>query len=72
MLAESEETYWRNDSTLVTTYAWKMHHMMNDIAQGKHNVNQLDSLLALEPGSYHYGYHMYFTSNHDENSWGRY
>ncbi len=69
MLAEGEETYLRNDSSFVATYAWKIHHMMNDIAQGKKNVNELDTLLAAERKEYHYGYHMYFTSNHDENSW---
>ncbi len=69
MLAEGEETYLRNDSSFVATYAWKMHHLMNDIAQGKKDVNQIDSLLADERKQYTYGYHMYFTSNHDENSW---
>ena len=69
MLAEGEDTYLRNDSSFVATYAWKIHHMMNDIAQGKKTVNELDSLLALERSQYTYGYHMYFTSNHDENSW---
>ena len=69
MLAEGEDTYLRNDSSFVATYAWKMHHMMNDIAQGKHNVNELDTLLAAERKEFTYGYHMYFTSNHDENSW---
>ncbi len=69
ILAEGEETYLRNDSSFVATYAWKIHHMMNDIANGKNNVNELDTLLEEERKIYTYGYHMYFTSNHDENSW---
>ncbi len=69
MLAEGEETYLRNDSSFVAGYAWKFHHMTNDIARGEKNVNQLDSILAIERKNYTYGYNMYFTSNHDENSW---
>ena len=69
LLAEGEETYLRNDSSFVATYAWKIHHMLNDIAKGTNNVNQLDTLLAAERKDYTYGYHIYFTSNHDENSW---
>ncbi len=69
MLAEGEEPYLRNDSSFVATYAWKIHHKMNDIAKGNASVNELDTLLADERTHYTYGYHMYFTSNHDENSW---
>ena len=69
MLAEGEETYLRNDSGFIATYAWRFHHMMNDIAKGKENVNKLDELLADERANYKLGYHIYFTSNHDENSW---
>lgn len=69
MLAEGEEPYLRNDSSFVATYAWKVHHKLNDIAQGKDNVNAIDTLLELERKDYIQGYHIYFTSNHDENSW---
>lgn len=69
MLAEGEEPYLRNDSSFVAGYAWKLHHKLNDIANGKDNVNALDTLLADERAHYTYGYNMYFTSNHDENSW---
>jgi len=69
MLAEGEEPYLRNDSSFVAGYAWKFHHMMNDIAKGEKSVNHLDSILADERKHYTYGYNMYFTSNHDENSW---
>ncbi len=69
MLAEGEETYLRNDSSFVAGYAWKIHHLMNDIAVGKGNINKLDTLLAEDRSKYKYGYNIYFTSNHDENSW---
>lgn len=69
MLAEGEEGYLRNDSSFVATYAWKMHHLLNDIAKGHKSVNQIDTLLLADRKLYHYGYHIYFTSNHDENSW---
>lgn len=69
MLAEGEETWLRNDSNFVMTYAWKMHHVLNDIAQGHKTVNAIDSILADERSNYTYGYSMQFITNHDENSW---
>jgi len=69
MLAEGEEAYLRNDSSFVATYAWKMHHLLNDIAKGTKDVNAIDAQLEADRRTYTYGYHMYFTSNHDENSW---
>jgi len=69
MLGEGEETYLRNDSSFVVGYAWKMHHLMNDIAKGKKTVNEIDTILEDDRKAYTYGYNMYFTSNHDENSW---
>ena len=69
MLAEGEDTYLRNDSSFVAGYAWKFHHMMNDIAKGEKTVNHLDTILENDRKNYTYGYNMYFTSNHDENSW---
>lgn len=69
MLAEGEETYLRNDSSFVATYGWKMHHLLNDIAKGTKDVNAIDAQLEADRKAYTYGYHMYFTSNHDENSW---
>jgi glycosidase len=69
MFAEGEETRLRNTENFVMTYAWKFHHAMNDVAQGKRNVNIFDTLLTRDRETYTHGYHMYFTSNHDENSW---
>ena len=69
MLAEGEEPRLRNKENFVATYAWKFHHAMNDIAKGEKSVNVLDTILAEDRAEYTSGYHMYFTSNHDENSW---
>ena len=69
MLAEGEEPRLRNRKNFVATYAWKFHHAMNEIAAGEKTVNTLDTLLAEDRKDYNYGYHIYFTSNHDENSW---
>lgn len=69
MLAEGEETRLRNTENFVMTYAWKFHHAMNDVAQGKRTVAIFDTLLQRDRETYTHGYHMYFTSNHDENSW---
>jgi len=52
------------------TYAWEFMHIANEIAQGKKNLADIDKYLAkqdtLFPRS---AYRMYFTTNHDENSW---
>ena len=69
MLAEGEEPRLRNRQNFVMDYGWKFHHAMNDVAQGKRNVNVFDSLIMRNREIYTYGYQMNFTSNHDENSW---
>ena len=69
MLAEGEEPWLRNDENFVMTYAWQFHHLMNAIARGEEDVHAIDTLLAMDDARYSYGYHTYFTSNHDENSW---
>lgn len=69
MLAEGEHDYLRNDSDFVATYAWKFHHAMNHVAQGKAKLIALDTILRNERREFTFGYPIYFTSNHDENSW---
>lgn len=52
------------------SYDWRLHHIMNDIAKGKKNANQIakhiDSIKNVYPEG---SILMQFTSNHDENSW---
>lgn len=51
-------------------YAWEALHLMNQMAQGEKNVSDWDAYMA---GKFEKmntdGILMYFTSNHDENSW---
>jgi glycosidase len=54
------------------TYPWNEFHVMNDIAAGKKNVLSLDTVLHTIDTSYRKGaWRLYFTSNHDENSWNK-
>ncbi|HLB09658.1 MAG TPA: alpha-amylase family glycosyl hydrolase, partial [Gemmatimonadaceae bacterium] len=64
--AESPDTHRAFDAT----YGWELHHLLNDVAQGKKPTLALDSYFfrqrQLYPAT---AMRMYFTSNHDENSW---
>jgi alpha-amylase len=54
------------------TYSWKEFHVMNDIAAGKKNVLSLDTVLHnIDTGFMKGAWRLYFTSNHDENSWNK-
>ncbi len=51
-------------------YGWELHHIMNDVANGKKNVSAIDTYLDSIPEKWQADdYKMIFTSNHDENSW---
>lgn len=68
-LAESEDPALHTDA-FDATYAWELHHLMNDIAQGKKGVAELKAYVekdaAATPAN---AFRLMFTSNHDENSW---
>ena len=52
------------------SYGWDFHHIMNDIAQGKKTVKDIDNYMIEHPKKYAKDdFSMLFTSNHDENSW---
>jgi hypothetical protein len=52
------------------TYGWELHHLLNELSQGKKTTDELDRYFARDDSAYGRGaYRMYFTSNHDENSW---
>jgi len=52
------------------SYGWDFHHIMNDIAQGKKTVKDIDTYMIEHPKKYAKDdFSMLFTSNHDENSW---
>jgi glycosidase len=68
LLAEAEGPQFH--SFFNATYGWELHHLLNEIAQGKKPVSEIDAYLAREERAYPRGaFRMYFTSNHDENSW---
>ena len=68
LLAESEDP--KLHTWFDMTYGWELHHLLNEIAQGKKNTAVLDAYFARQKSLFGEGaYRMYFTSNHDENSW---
>jgi glycosidase len=69
MIAEAEEPPLQQRAFNMY-YAWHLHHVMNQIAQGEADVNELRSALdSMEQRFPYYAIPMHFTSNHDENSW---
>lgn len=70
MLAEDEGQHDLMHKAFDANYGWEQHHIMNQIAKGDQNVDRLWSYFkkidTIFPAS---AYRMYFTSNHDENSW---
>ena len=68
MLAEAEGPQYHVAFDM--TYGWEFHHLLNEVAQGKQPVAVLDAYEERERHAYPAdAYRMYFTSNHDENSW---
>ncbi len=68
-LAEGEEA-WLHEAGFDATYAWKLHHLLNDIAQGKADADSLVRYVEWNAAAYpSNGCRLSFTSNHDENSW---
>jgi glycosidase len=68
MLAEAEGPKFH--AAFDATYGWEFHHLLNEIAQGKKPTSEIDAYLARQRATYpHDADRMYFTSNHDENSW---
>ncbi|MCB0494512.1 MAG: alpha-glucosidase C-terminal domain-containing protein [Cyclobacteriaceae bacterium] len=69
MLAEAEQP----DLTVKAFdmyYGWELYHLMNEIAQGKKSVIDLDKYFQKQDTVYSSDdYRMNFTTNHDENSW---
>lgn len=69
MLAESEKPEFHY-AGFDATYAWNIMWTTVDVAQGKASVAHLDSVLNNNFTAFpNNAYRMYFTTNHDENSW---
>ena len=70
MLAEDEDHPALLEKAFESNYAWKLHHILNEVAQGKKSAADIqkyymDSVSRYSPGSFP----MQFITNHDENSW---
>lgn len=69
MLAEAEGPEF-HVRAFDATYSWEMHHLMNDIANGRANADSLRYKIREESLSYpQQAMRLLFTSNHDENTW---
>ncbi len=69
MLAEAEKPDLL-ESAFDMDYGWEFHHIMNGIAKGEKNVNDVKDYLKREKENYpNNSYKLYFITNHDENSW---
>lgn len=69
MLAEAEVPE-HHEIAFDMSYAWEYSHIIRDIAKGNKTLAALDTLFEKEMRNYpKSAYRMYFTSNHDENSW---
>jgi alpha-amylase len=71
MLAEGDSAYLPA-SGFDAVYPWQMFHMMEKVAMGDRPAFALDSIehnnISIYPS---HTIQMYFTSNHDENSWNK-
>ena len=70
-LAEAEDAALSDPATTFdATYSWELHHLLNDVAQGKKPAQDIRAYIekdkANTPAT---AFRMMFTTNHDENSW---
>jgi len=70
MLAENEDSTALMIHAFDMNYGWKLYNLNNKIAEGKKPASDLWNYLKWENNTYGPNvYRMYFTSNHDENTW---
>jgi alpha-amylase len=71
LLAESNDA-WLHTTGFDASYPWDMFHMMKQVAGGARPAFALDSVrLHVDSTFLPNALRMYFTSNHDENSWNK-
>jgi glycosidase len=71
MLAEAEGG-WIYSVGFDMDYGWKLFHTTVDVAAGKKTALSIDSVMtSLDTSSPKNALQLYFTSNHDENSWNK-
>jgi alpha-amylase len=70
MLSEWQDEPGHFNTCFHANYGWKWKDVTKDIAAGKQNAIALDTLLTFLNNYYPPGYsQLYFTQNHDENTW---
>ena len=69
MLGESQVSDLRNKKYFQCDYGWSFHHLLNEIAHGDKGPKDVEDWLINNRKEYSTGWHIQFTSNHDENSW---
>jgi len=70
MLAENEDRVEFFQNGFDMNYSWELHHLMNEVAQGKKKYTVLDEALHKDFEHFPAGaMRMRFITNHDENSW---
>lgn len=68
-LAEGENPELHRDA-FDASYAWELHHLLNDIAKGKKSAADLKAYVGKDAAACPpEAFRLMFTSNHDENSW---
>lgn len=71
MLAEGDEP-WLHQSGFDATYTWNAFNLMKLVAKGERPASALDSAInRVDTGFVPNALRLYFTSNHDENSWNK-
>ena len=70
MVAENADQMYLMNKAFNCNYGWPMHHLMNEIAKGHRNPNEIyDFQNGIEKNYPKGAYAMNFITNHDENSW---
>lgn len=70
MLAEDEDHPGFLEKAFQSNYTWKLHHILNDVAQGKKTAADIKTYFSEVGTKYAPGaFPMQFITNHDENSW---
>ena len=70
MLAEWGSEPEHFEACFDINYGWDFHKLLNALAEGEANVEDVWSHQAQDTSEYPpYAYHLNFTTNHDENSW---
>jgi glycosidase len=69
MLAEAEVSEL-HAKAFDMTYSWRLYHIFNSIASGDSSADAINNYFNEDEKLYPKdAYRMYFTTNHDENSW---